>query len=133
MNDDTSVLKKALEDATRGLFFPSESDFPIEPITLGEGPQTPETITNTLGFEANRQVEESSLDALFEGLIEAPEGASERDVASAAQFLALKTLLADSLTELRVLRLGAVDIDVVVVGRDASGAWLGIKTHVVET
>jgi hypothetical protein len=37
------------------------------------------------------------------------------------------------LTDLRVYRVGSTDIDVYILGKHPSGAWLGLKTKVVET
>jgi hypothetical protein len=42
-------------------------------------------------------------------------------------------VLEKNLDDIRVYRLGKVDIEVVVLGRDASGTWLGVRTNVVET
>lgn len=133
MIETTDALLRAITEATAGLFFPSESDFPIEPFTFGPNEPTLEGVCTALGVDASRRVEEISLPTLFEGLMEAPEGASERDQASALRFSALFQLLDGELASLRVYRVGEVDIDVVAIGRDAAGDWIGIKTHVVET
>ncbi|MDQ3743999.1 MAG: nuclease A inhibitor family protein [Acidobacteriota bacterium] len=43
------------------------------------------------------------------------------------------SLLEENLTDLKAYRVGLINIPVYVVGRSASGNWLGVSTRVVET
>jgi hypothetical protein len=42
-------------------------------------------------------------------------------------------LLEENLADLKVFRVGVVNIPVYIAGRSASGNWLGVSTRVVET
>ena len=70
---------------------------------------------------------------LFDPFAQAGDDASDEDKAEAARYRAIVDLLSKELTDLRVFRVGRVDIDVYILGKDPSGNWLGLKTHVVET
>ena len=124
---ETSDLLRALKSATENLLFPSESDFPIESYMFGPREPSPESLTHALGLPAGTHVEATTTRSVFEGLIETP------DDPSAARFSGLLTLLERELSDLSAYRLGDVDIDIVILGRDPSGEWLGIKTKAVET
>jgi len=129
-------LFETLKRATSGLLFPSESDAELTPYHF-PGPAgtepTPEALLRLEHLPSDTPVETITVADLFDPFQHADEGASEQDRAEADRYRALVELLARELTSLRVYRVGKVDIDVYVLGQDASGAWLGLKTHVVET
>ena len=130
---DATTLIQTIEDAARGLLFPSESDFPIEPFSYGDQEPTAATLLAQRGLAADTPVEQAGLGDFFAGLTDAPEDASDADKASAERFRALMNVLEKNVDDARMYRLGKVDIEVVVVGRHASGTWLGVRTNVVET
>jgi hypothetical protein len=133
MTLEATTLLQTIEDAARGLLFPSESDFPIEPFLYGDQRPTPAALLERRGLAPDTNVDETTLEDFFAGLTEAPKDASEEERASAGRFRSLMKLLEKNLDDIRVYRLGKVDIEVVVLGRDASGTWLGVRTNVVET
>lgn len=49
------------------------------------------------------------------------------------KFQTLVTKLKDNLTDIKVYRLGTIDIDVYIVGKTPSGDLAGIFTKVIET
>lgn len=133
MTTDKATALQTIGDAAKGLLFPSESDFPIEAFEYGEREPTPEDVRERLATDGKANVEDTTIPYLFEGLTTAPDDASDNEKASAARFAKLVEVLETELEDVRVYRVGAVDIDVVVLGRHESGSWLGVKTKVVET
>jgi hypothetical protein len=126
----------ALGEAASGLLFPSESDYPLTPyrwVGDGDTEPTPEALLQAEGRPADTHVETRTVEELFGPLIEAREGWNEEERAEAERYRAIVLLLEAGLRELRVLRVGKIDIDVYVLGQHASGEWLGYKTRVVET
>jgi hypothetical protein len=119
-------LMQSIEEATAGLLFPSESDFPIEAYRFGEEEPTPAAVLRARGSSPETPVEETTADSFFEGLVEG-------DDDGASRFRALLDLLQRELTHLRVYRVGKVDIEAFVLGRHPSGVWLGVTTKLVET
>jgi hypothetical protein len=128
---------EALEDlakAATGLLFPSETDAPLLPYRFrGAGEPTPETLLAAEGRDGETPVEITEVEDFFEGLTEPRDGASSDEEDEAERWQALEDTLAETLEDTRVLRVGEVDVDAYVLGRHASGAWIGLKTRLVET
>jgi len=124
-------LETRLEEASRGLLYPSESDFPFTPLRLGAG--EPEDLVRSMGLGPELRVETVGLREFFEPLFEVGEDASDEEKAEAARYRALSNLFEAELSDARVVRVGSVDIDIYVVGRDQEGNWIGLKTRAVET
>lgn len=124
-----STFLRTLEEAAAGLLFPSETDAPLVPIELSgvEGADlSAEGLLRAEGRAEGTKVEETTADDLFAPLIEAGDD-------DAKKYGRILELLKAELSNLRVYRAGSTDIDVYVLGRHASGAWVGLKTKVVET
>ena len=51
----------------------------------------------------------------------------------AASFQSVVRTLRENLTDIRVYRIGEINIPVYILGRSGSGSWLGLSTRVVET
>lgn len=133
MTLDSTTLLQTIQEAAEGLLFPSESDFPIEPFTYGTEEPSPATLLERRGLASDAQVEEVTFASIFEGLTDVEDDASDDAKASADRFLKLMNVLEENLQELRVYRLGQTEIEVIALGRDASGTWQGVRTNVVET
>lgn len=122
-------LLTLLRETASGLLYPSETDAPLTPYwwdnAAGSEP-SPEALLRTEDRTPDTAVEETGAADFF-----AP--VTEGDGEDAARFRKLEEILKRDLTDLRGYRVGAVDIDVYLLGRHASGEWIGLKTHVVET
>jgi len=119
-------LMQSIQEATAGLLFPSESDYPLEAYTFGPEEPTAAALLRARGLAPETPVEETTVASFFEGLTEGEDDGSGR-------FRALVDLLERELTDLRVYRVGKVDIEAFVLGRHPSGTWLGVTTKLVET
>jgi hypothetical protein len=62
-----------------------------------------------------------------------PDWKGGEELAAARRFQAPVRLLEANLSDLKVFRVGEVNMPVYVAGRSASGSWLGVPTRVVET
>lgn len=126
----------ALGEAAAGLLFPSESDAPLTPYRwparADEAP-TPEALLRVEGQPPDTPVEVWTLRDLFGPLIEEREGAIDEEREDAARYGAIVALLERELRDLRVFRVGKVEIGVYVLGLHPAGEWLGLETRVVET
>ena len=131
-----SQLLDTLGKASFGLLLPSESDAPFTPYGFPGPAGVEPTAASLLEAEhlpGDTPVETITVDDLFDPFVAADPSASAEDLAEAARYRELVELLAHELTDLRVYRVGKTDIDVYILGQDSCGAWLGLKTHVVET
>lgn len=120
------ALLKRIEEAARGLLFPSESDFPLTPLLWDQGEPTAETLLLARGLDASTPVERISVVDVFAPVL----GSSDGD---AARYEQIVDLLTDELSNARAYRIGRTEIEIVVLGQHPDGAWLGLTTKVVET
>jgi hypothetical protein len=133
MKSDEQILAE-LEQATAGLFFMSESDYPFGVVRWEGLPEvTPQFLRGVTGQNADAPVAIQSVEAFFGGALAAEELKGKREWVALTGYQALVQLLKDSLDDLRVYRVGEINIPVFIVGRSKSGNWLGISTRVVET
>jgi hypothetical protein len=127
MADDAAAT---IQKAATGLEYPSESDAPFDLVRWdgAKGDPSPATIAAVAGGNGKkkaRPVDEVSPDDFFAALAETDD---------AAKFKVLEQALKKSLSDLRVYRVGgSAKVDIYVVGRAASGDWLGLHTTSVET
>jgi hypothetical protein len=129
VRSDEEILEE-LARAAEGLWYMSESDYPLEPVRLegADGPSD-DRLRELAGAGADARVETRGLEGFFRDAAavragERPEPASFRGVLRA---------LRGNLSDLKVYRVGDVNVAVYVLGRSAGGSWLGVSTRVVET
>ncbi|WP_437817195.1 nuclease A inhibitor family protein [Sorangium sp. So ce1078] len=127
------ALLASLAEAAQNLLFPSESDHPLEPFRSRGDASSPAGLRAAEGLDAETPVEVTTPGDFFAPVLEPPEDAGEAALAEAERYRRLAELLERHLTDVRVYRVGRVAIDVYILGRHPSGAWLGLRTKVVET
>lgn len=129
MKSDDEILTE-LARAADGLWYMSESDYPLEPVRL-EGPGEPSQgrLRELAGAGADARVETRSLEDFFRDAAAVRAGARP----TPASFGAVLRALGENLTDIRVYRIGDVNIAIYALGRSARGNWLGVSTRVVET
>jgi hypothetical protein len=126
------ALLARLDELARGLLFPSEQDHPITVVRWGESEPSPDALRVELDVPVGTPVKEEGVRELFAPLLVSPdEGGVERG--EAERYREIIAILEDELAELRAYRVGRADVDIYVLGRHRSGAWLGLRTRVVET
>jgi hypothetical protein len=131
MNEE---LKRSLSEASTGLIYISETDAGITPFEGGPaGEVTAANLLAQAGAAADSPVEERGFDEIFERLTRVYDGAGEEQAARANRFAALKDLLAQNLRDLKVFKVGRIQVDIYMVGLDADGNLSGVKTQAVET
>jgi hypothetical protein len=135
MKSDEQVSAE-LRDATRGLLFMSESDYPFEIVRWKGGEEeeaSAERLRRLAGLEPTAPVGEQTLADFFRVAAGEQEWKDEAQLQSARRYQRLLKLLEENLTDVRVYRVGTINIGVYVLGRSEEGNWLGISTRVVET
>ncbi|HEX3558834.1 MAG TPA: nuclease A inhibitor family protein [Pyrinomonadaceae bacterium] len=133
MKTDDQLIEE-LEEATRGLSFMSESDYPLEVFRWeGVASLTPEFLRGLTGHDPAAPVEALSAAEFFRAAASEPEWKGGAELAAARRFQALLRLLEENLSDLKVFRVGVVNMPVYVLGRGPSGGLIGLSTRVVET
>lgn len=123
-----------LAAAAQGLLVASESDEPLEPFRWpGPGPLTADALRAHLGLPAATPVERGDPARFFRGQAEPPEDGDAAELASAARFAALGRLFARLLADRTLYRVGEVEVQIFLIGVDADGATVGLRSLLVET
>ena len=123
-----------LKAATDGLLFTSESDYPFE-VFLWEAiaPVTPEKVVQQTGHPQDTCVEVVEVENFFRVATTESEWHTEEEKETVKRYQSLLKKLQTYLSDMKVYRLGHVEIDVYIVGKTPAGNLAGLSTHVVET
>ena len=131
-----TTLEKELMEATEGLLYQSESDYPFEYVEWDlpdNHSLTEEQVRHCSGHPTDAPVAVQSFDELFERLTQVKDWYGEEETKTAGQYRTLKEKLEKELTEIQVFRIGSIEIDVFILGKSPTGKWAGLKTKAVET
>ncbi|MDZ8024662.1 MAG: nuclease A inhibitor family protein [Nostoc sp. DcaGUA01] len=130
-NEITEILKQSSAD----LLMMSESDYPFE-VVLWTGPVdslTTQKLLQLTNHPQDSQVEEVGLDYFFRNCAYEQEWHDEQQKQNAKKFQILVQTLKNNLNEIKVYRIGTINIDVYILGKTSSGDLVGLATKVVET
>jgi hypothetical protein len=118
LKSDKQILAE-LQDASIGLLVMSESDYPFELVQWsGETQITPAYLCSVSERPEGTPVEESNTEAFL--------GEDER-------FQKLHAVIKRNLADVKVYKVGTINIPVYVVGRSPDGNWLGVSTRLIQT
>jgi hypothetical protein len=115
----------ALQKASKGLEFPSETDAPFEAFAWKDGDKlTDAHLLELAGKEPGTPVESTTLASFFRVI--PPEDKPKFD--------ALQKVIQEQLTGVKVYKVGGeAEKHAYIVGKTPGGQWAGLKTTVVET
>ena len=130
----TNDLIERISQSVAGLSYTSESDAPVD-LFVGNTADavTRENLLSQLEISANSPVETVAFDDFFAPLTAIQSWFGKEEKASAAKFARLRDLLKNNLEDLNVFKIGAVELDIYVVGLNAESKLMGIATKAVET
>ncbi|MBX7221864.1 MAG: nuclease A inhibitor family protein [Blastocatellia bacterium] len=129
------TLQTQLEQAMSGLLFQSESDFPFEVVSFGsvESPLSVEALCEWLQLPAGTTVETLEAGAFFKPLGAELNWYGNEERETAARYRELFAFLTRNLTDLRVFRIGEVNLSIFILGKTPDQQVWGLKTQAVET
>lgn len=131
------TLRQQLEEAADGLVYSSESDRPFHfffrPAETLPPDLTAQSFARLVGAAPGDPAEEWSIDRFLAPHIEYVEPIDRLAWERLPRYDALKRLLQRELRNVRVFRVGAVQVGCYAVGRDTAGNLVGLKTVAVET
>jgi len=128
---------KAVEQIKRvaeGLSYISETDAEITPFA-GEETEavTKEEVLKQTKSAVDSPVEERGFAEFFARLTEIQDWFGDEEKKTAQKFVRLKELMETNLKDLKVFKIGKIQLDIYVVGLNAESKLTGIKTKAVET
>lgn len=135
--DETAVersLTDRIKTASEGLYYISETDAEILPFTGSKAESvTKEEILRQTNSQTDTNVEEREFSEIFARLTKMQDWFGDEEKATAEKFSVLKNLLEKNLRDLKVFKIGSIDIAIYFVGLDAENNLTGIQTKAVET
>jgi hypothetical protein len=136
MDAEQTAIITALEQASKGLLFKSESDYPLEPFLWerkADAKLTPQDLLALKGYPPNTPVKTLTLARFFQPATkeEAWHNAEERKTVK--QFQELVKTLQQHLSGITVFKVGNITMDIYIVGKTKTGDLAGLATKVVET
>jgi Nuclease A inhibitor-like protein len=139
-SSDPPVENKSFDDQINplltDLFYPSESDEPIEPVTCYLKQAEPLTVSQIKDWQMlppSVYVDEMPEAEFWEPVVAEQDWYGDDEKKRTTRFQELKKLLESELTVRQAFRVGESEIDVYLLGRLADGKRAGLKTKIVQT
>ncbi|MGV0024637.1 nuclease A inhibitor family protein [Phormidesmis priestleyi] len=135
MKNDLSEVLNQLKEASHGLLWISESEEPFE-VFVWENEAQEDLNDRTLLSHldrANTSVETQDFDLFFATATQIQDWQNEEERAIVHQYQQLAVALKQHLRDLKVYRIGEVNISVYILGKTEAGHIAGLVTQAVET
>jgi hypothetical protein len=133
-DDKKNYLVERIRKLSENLYYISETDAEILPFAGKQAKAvTREEILRQTGNSPDAPVEERDFAEVFKRLTKIQDWFGEEETATAERFAVLQKFLEKNLKDLKIFKIGKVELDVYFVGLDERGVLTGIKTKAVET
>lgn len=133
MKSDEQITAE-LKQASAKLLMMSESDYPFDVVCWKQTAEPSADFLRRMAAQSpDASVATESIEDFFRAATTEHEGQSAESRQSVEEFRALTQALTKNLRDVRVYKVGTVNMPVYIVGRAPSGHWLGLSTRVVET
>lgn len=123
----------ALQTASEQLVFVSEADYPFTTLMWENCALSREQILERIGYDLSTPIKIVELDDFFAVTITEQDWHEQEEQRIVERYKKLLKVLKQNLTDIKVYRLGVVDIDVYIIGKTADGDFAGLATKVIET
>ena len=125
-----------LRNAAFGLYFMSESDFPLEIFTPDTQP--PAGLSDLVLLDwaqkpAGSPIEKVELPFFFRNQVRQLPEHSPVEKNRAERFRNLQKVLLEELTDVTVYRIGKTQVSAFIIGKTKEGKYAGLKTTLIET
>jgi hypothetical protein len=130
----TDSIATQLKQASKGLFFLSETDAPFEVIHWSaQGELTPAKLLQLTNHPPDAPLKMLAVDDFFAIATQEEDWHDQEERETVKLFQNLVSVLKQNLSQLQVYRVGNTNIDVYIVGLAPGGGWAGLSTKLVET
>jgi hypothetical protein len=129
MNVDLQRIK----DASAGLFYLSESDYPFEVVSLEAAINLEDALHILLEKRNESPIKIESLEQFLSNMTTHHSSASPEQQHTAHRFINLQQVLQEELQDVAVYLLGEVEIDAFILGRAGDRSYAGLRTKVIQT
>ena len=125
-----------LQNASEGLLFMSESDYPFETVAFPTDKLSrleAQSLKQALGLPPETGIENQELTYFLRNQTRELPDFSEEDKLRAQRFRELEKTLQQELQDVVVFRVGQTQVEAYVLGKMADGRIGGLKTQLIET
>lgn len=129
-------LIKQLQELTSGLYYISESDYPLEVVVLdqvADNNLTSAILLTLTNQSAGTPVQEETLPFFFRNMTKERADADEETQNKAERFKLLQNFMEQHLQNIKVYCMGKREIKAYIIGKTADNRYIGFKTTVVQT
>jgi len=126
------TVTETLTQASQGLLMPSESEYPFEVFIWESTELTSQKILELTHYPPATSIEEVELDYFFRNVATEKDWHDKIQKENVAKFQNLVQVIKDNLVEIRVYRIGTIEVNVYIVGKTNDGL-AGLATKVIET
>ena len=131
MND--KELINQLKSASEDLLWLSESDYPFETICIENVDAIEAKLLELTDYPPDTTIEVKELDRFFKRVTEEKDWYEEEEMTECKRYQALVKLLQTHLTDIKVYRVGEIEVNCYILGKTESGSIAGLSTISVET
>ena len=131
MND--FELVNQLQQASKGLLWLSESDYPFETVYWKNVDDINSKLLQITNSTDDTTIEVRELDSFFSRVTEEKDWYNSEEMAECQRYRELVKLLKTQLTDLKVYRVGEVEVNCYILGQTENNAIAGLSTISVET
>lgn len=128
----TAELIPLLQKASEGLLYMSESDYPYEVICWEGCELTEALLLQKANISPDSPIQRLELSEFVDLDAPDPDWYGEEEKADSAKFRYLMSLIKDNLKDLRVYRVGKIEVQIFILGL-LEGQIMGLKTTAIET
>jgi hypothetical protein len=129
----TPEIIDRLKQVTVDLLWSSESDYPFEIVTWARDVEMIPAVLFSDLLDPNSVVESISLTDFFAPVLTIEDWYEAEELAQVDRYTDLLDSIESNLSEVKVFRMGEVEIAIYIVGKTPDGDIVGLKTHAVET
>lgn len=126
-------FREDLIEASKNLFYQSEIDSEIEVFFEDRDKFENPGQKNSADFLSNVEARETDFEDFFKDLTVIEDWFEKEEIETAEKFKRLRDLLFQNLENLKVYKIGKIEIEIYIAGFDKNGNLAGIKTKAVET
>lgn len=131
MNDQELIGQ--FSQASKGLLWLSESDYPFEVIYWENLDDINAKLLELTDSNPETTIEVKELESFFKRATEEKDWYEEEEMAECKHYQELVNLLKTHLTDIKVYRVGSCEVNCYILGKTDSGAIAGLSTISVET
>ena len=129
----TPEIIALFKQVTTDLLWSSESDYPFEVVTWERGMELDSTALFSKLAKPHDSIETITLADLFTPVLSVEDWYESDELALVNRYTDLLHAIEANLSEVKVCRLGEVEIAIYIVGKTPAGDIIGLKTYAVET